>query len=270
MKLKLQETGQKTSLKRNSLTKKITKDLSIQVNLNGLSFCIFNRTSNTVEYINTIPFGDKQTPFEILNKLKEELASNTVFSDDFNSVKVIHYNELSTLIPKSLYDEANNAEYIKFNSKILKSDFITSDEIKYKDIVSVYVPYVNINNYIFDTFGEFTYIHASTIFIDSIFNTELDTEDSLYINIESGSMQVLVTKNKDIKLYNYFEFTTPEDFIYYILFTCEQELLNPETLNLKLSGAIDKDDDLYLMVYKYIRNVNFMNNHCDFLIKNSF
>ena len=270
MKLKLQETGQKTSLKRNNLTKKITKDLSIQVKLNGLSFCIFNRTSNTVEYINTIPFGDKQTPFEILNKLKEELASNTVFSDDFNSVKVIHYNELSTLIPKALYDEANNAEYLKFNSKILKSDFITSDEIKSKDIVSVYVPYVNINNYIFETFGEFTYIHASTIFIDSIFNTELDTEDSLYINIESGSMQVLVTKNKDIKLYNYFEFTTPEDFIYYILFTCEQELLNPETLNIKLSGAIDKDDDLYLMVYKYIRNVSFMNNHYDFLIKNSF
>ncbi|WP_157662523.1 DUF3822 family protein [Winogradskyella sp. PC-19] len=244
--------------------------MSIQVNLNGLSFCILNRTSNTVEYLNSIWFGEKQTPFETLNKLKEELASNTVFSDDFDTVKVIHYNELSTLVPKPLYDATNNAEYLKFNSKILKTDFIASDEIKLKDIISIYVPYVNINNYIFETFGEFTYTHASTLFIDTVFKSELSNEDLLHINVDSGSMQVLVTKEKDIKLYNYFEFTSPEDFIYYILFTCEQELLNPDSLHLKLSGIINKDDALYKIAYKYIRNVSFMDNHNDFLIKNSF
>lgn len=272
MRLKVQETGLKTFLQKtsNSLTQTIIKDLSIQVNLNGLSFCILNRNSNKIEFLNVIYFEEKLTPFETLSKLKEELASNTVFSDDFNTVTVVHYNELSTLVPKALYNEANNAEYLKFNSKILKTDFIDSDQIKSKNSISVYVPYVNINNYIFETFGEFTYTHASTVFIDAVYNSELASEDLLFINVEYASMQILVIKNNDIQLYNYFEFTTPEDFIYYILFTCEQKQLNPETLNLKLAGKIDEDDELYDIVYKYIRNVSFMSDHSNFLIKNSF
>lgn len=247
------------------------KELSIQVNLNGLSFCILNSTTKAIVYINSISFEEKLTPFETLNRLKAELASNTVFSEDFKTVKVIHHNELATLVPNPLYDEANNADYLKFNSKILKTDFIASDTIESKEIVSVYVPYVNINNYIFDTFGTFNYVHASTVFINALSKAKSNTEAAdLFINVEKNGMQVIVLENGDIKLYNYFEFFSPEDFIYYVLFTCEQQNLDPETLKLSFSGAVTKDDAIYEMAYKYIRNVDFVTDSEHFLIKNSF
>ena len=253
------------------MTNKIIKDLSIQVNLSGLSFCILNRSGdNKVEYINTIVFGEKLTPFETLNRLKEELASNTIFSDDFENIKIIHHNELSTLVPESSYDESNNAEYLKFNSKILKTDFIASDKIGLLDAVNVYVPYVNVNNYIFDTFGAFTYTHASTILIEAVSHHNQSEEKSAFINIEGNTMQVVVNSNSAFELYNYFEFTTPEDFIYYILFTFEQLQLNPEKTHVKLSGTVTEDDDLFQIAYKYIRHVSLVRDHQQFIIKNSF
>lgn len=267
------------------MTTKIIKELSIQIHLSGLSFCISNRTLNTIDYLECITFENRLTPFDLLNKLKAELSSKTIFSDDFTTVQLIHHNELSTLVPANLYDESSNADYLKFNSKILKTDFITTDEISSKDIINVYVPYVNINNYIFETFGTFTYKHASTLFIEAVIDQNLVTEHpQIYIDINENTMLFLVVSKGDIILYNHFEFNTAQDFIYYILFTVEQLQLDTETVQLYLSGTVSKNDDLYAIAYKYIRHVLFNDKetfnladsiiqkqpHHNFIIKHSF
>ncbi len=182
------------------------KELSIQINLNGLSFCILNRTTNTIEFLKTIPFEQKLTPIDVLNELKAELSSNTVFSGDFNSVIVIHQNELATLVPKNLYDAEHKVDYLKFNSKILRNDFITEDEIAINNSVNVYVPYVNINNYIFETFGEFVYKHSSSILIDSILQDSKTSEDPIvYINVNTDTIELIVVENNKLQLFNVFE-----------------------------------------------------------------
>lgn len=268
------------------MTKNNIKELSIQVNLNGLSFCILNRTSNTIEFLNHIPFEQKLTPFNTLNRLKAEMSSNTVFSDEFDSVIVIHQNELSTLIPKDLYDEKLKADYLKFNAKILKTDFITHDEITINDSVNVYIPYVNINNYIFETFGEFIYKHSSTLLIDAILQKNgVNDNPEFYIHINNSTLEVLVLDKDQLQLFNVFEFHSKEDFIYYILFVFEQLNLDVETTNIKLIGRIEKDDNLYKILYTYVRHVDIIDSsfsynfsdkikdeslHKDYLILNSF
>ena len=61
------------------------------------------------------------------------------------------------------------ADYLKFNSKILSNDYITHDDLAQGDIVNVYVPYVNINNFIYDTYGAFEFNHYSTILLNTLF-----------------------------------------------------------------------------------------------------
>jgi hypothetical protein len=262
------------------------KELSIQINLNGLSFCILNRSQNTIEYLKTLDFKCKLSPFDVLNRLKTELIQNSTFSDDFAEIHVIHQNELATLVPADFYDEACKADYLKFNSKILKTDFITHDEIHINKAVNVYVPYVNINNYIFETFGEFVYKHASSVLIDSILQKEKPSEPTaVYVNVGLQSMECLVIENQQLQLYNYFDFYSKEDFIYYLLFVYEQLGLNAESTPIIFSGSISKNDDLYNIAYKYIRHVSFMPSefgfkfhddietsslHRHFLILNSF
>ena len=280
------ETGLKTILKSNSLNKNNRKALSIQISLSGLSFCILNITTNTIEYIKNVSFDKKGTPFETLERLITTLDTNTIFEQNFESVLLIYQNELSTCVPKPLFNEDNIADYLKFNAKILNTDFIAYDEIKTNDSINVYVPYVNINNYIFDRFGAFEYKHSSTILIESLLELEAHTQDKkLFINVNKNYFEVIAIVNNGVEFYNTFEYQTKEDFIYFILFTIEQLKLDPETIQTKIIGEISKEDELFEIVYKYIRFVDFIEpfhkfdflenqkpkfTHSNYIILNSF
>lgn len=236
----------------------INQELSIQVSLSGLSFCVLQKDTNTISFLKHIKFEKKLNPFEVLDKLKHEFNTEDALKSSFSSVNVIYVNELSTLVPKPLFNDDNLADYLKFNSKILKSDFITFDDIALNDSVNVYVPYVNVNNFIYDTFGSFTYKHVSTILIESLLAIEKNSEEQkVYVNVDSNHFEIVVIDKGELLIYNTFEYSTKEDFIYYLLFTSEQLQLNPETLQLVFLGDIDKDDELYKIAYKYIRNVEF-------------
>ena len=177
------------------------------MNLNGLSFCILDRTSNRIEFLKTIDFESKLTPFDVLNRLKTDLSTNTVYADEFNDVQVIHQNELSTIVPAKLYDKKYKADYLKFNSKILRTDFIATDDIEINKSINVYVPYVNINNYMFDTFGSFEYKHSSTVLIDTILQRVESSENPrVFIHVNNTSIELLVFKNQEVLLFNTFEY----------------------------------------------------------------
>lgn len=280
------ETGLKTIQKNNSLSKNRSKSLSIQISLSGLSFCILNRSSNTIEHLKNVSFDKKVTPFEALERLITVLETNTIFEQSFDSVLLIYQNELSTCVPKSLFNEDNSADYLKFNAKILNTDFIAYDEISANDSINVFVPYVNINNYIFDRFGVFEYKHASTVLIQNLIQNIANSKHTeLYLNVNKNHFEIVAIDKGQLMFYNTFEYQTKEDFIYFILFTVEQLKLDPEIILTKLMGDISKDDDLYKIVYKYIRFVEFINPfhnykfnenqepkipHSNFIILNSF
>ena len=235
-------------------------ELSIQISLNGLSFCILHRDKNTITFLKHIVFEKKGIPSDILDALKHSFNSEKELQNDFSKVTVIHENELSTLVPKALFNEDNIADYLKFNSKILKSDFITFDNIELNDSVVVYVPYVNVNNYVFDMFGDFTYKHKSTVLIEQSLLLERNSESKkMVVHVSKNHFELLVVNNGKLELFNTFEYFSKEDFIYFILFTAEQLSLNPEVFELVFYGDVEKNDELYDITYKYIRNVSFGN-----------
>ncbi|MFG6687857.1 DUF3822 family protein [Mariniflexile sp. HNIBRBA6329] len=260
------ETGQKLMAQTNKTSNKLTNiELSIQISLSGLSFCILQRDTNTIVALKEIDFEKKLNPLEVLDALKHLFNTENVTQNSYSAITIIHDNELSTLVPKSLFNEDCIADYLKFNSKILVSDFIAYDDIVINDSVNVYVPYININNFIYDQFGAFTFKHISTVLIEEILHIEKNTSTpKVYVNISKNRFETIIVDNAKLILYNTFEYNSPEDFIYYILFTTEQLNLNPETFNLVFVGDVSKDDALYSIAYKYIRNVNFGNRNESF------
>ena len=247
----------------NTITNKLTnQQLSIQLSLNGLSFCILKKDTNTITTLKEFEFERKLNPLELLDKLKGLFNSEDLLKNDFDKVCIIHDNELLTLVPKPLFREDALADYLKFNSKILKSDFITYDTVLLSESMCVYVPYVNVNNYLIDKFGGFTFKHVSTVLIESILQLEKNTENpKVYVNVSINHFELIIVEHAKLLFYNTFEYTTKEDFIYYILYTAEQLKLNPEVFNLVFIGDVNKDDAFYKIAYRYIRHVDFGNRN---------
>ena len=254
------ETGQKIILKTNNISTS-KYELSIQVNLSGLSFFVLNLETSEVDFLKALQFDKKQTPKTLLDKLTHSFNTFDELQNQFSKVTVIHDNELATLVPKALFDETNLVDYLKFNTKILKTDFITFDNVQVADLVVVYVPLININNFIFDRFGSFEYKHSASVLLNRVLTIEKNSKSlKMYINIEISHFEIITAANNTLKFYNRFDYNTKEDFIYYLLFTAEQLELNPEEFPVILMGAIDESDERYKIVYKYIRNVSILSS----------
>jgi hypothetical protein len=250
----LQKKNSNTSFKNTKDTK-----LSIQFNLDGFSFCISNSATNNTLYFSEYQFSETQTtPENLLLKIKELFKNDTYLQHDFTSVTVIHQNNLATLVPNKYFNEANVADYLNFNIKTLATDFITFDNIEAINVKNVYVPYVNINNYLFQNFGEFEYKHHISVLIKKLIETTNTAEKTMFVNVSKSSFDVVVLQNKKLLLANSFSFNTKEDFIYYILFVAEQLALNPEEFVLYFTGEIETTSEIYKITYRYIRNIYFL------------
>ena len=241
--------------------------LSVQVSLNGLSFCILEITENNIIFLKEIQFDKQENPIQIEKLLKDEFENNIILQQEFKKVNLIHQNNICTFVPKGLYDENHQTDYLKFNNKIFESDFIATDEIISKEIMAIYVPFMNINNYFFELFGSFEYQHASTILVQQLLLQATETTNKLYCNVSPTSFELIAIKNGELNLFNSFQFDTKQDFIYYILFTIEQLQLNTETIDFILLGNIGLDDELYSILYEYIRNVSFGSRNTQFVVR---
>ncbi|MFS4493947.1 DUF3822 family protein [Maribacter sp. 2308TA10-17] len=233
--------------------------LSIQVSLNGLSFCILDTVGHTVISSDRIVFEKERTPYGLQKGLVALFKKHKIEQQRFSEIIVVHRNKLFSLVPKSLFDENEMPNYLKFNTKILANDHLAYDEVENHDMITVYVPFVNVNNYIYELFGEFTYKHSGTVMVESLLTGQnIPKDPTCYVHVADRQMEVTVISQKKLLLYNSFDFITKEDFIYYLLFTLEQLELDTETTKLKLFGAIEEEDAIYKICYEYVKDISIM------------
>ncbi len=234
------------------------RKLSIQFSLDGFSFCISN-ADNTAYHFSSYSFDrETTTPESLLDHIEGIFKSDQDLQDDFESVLVIHENHLNSFVPNVYFSEDNLKNYLNYNIKTIATDYVTFDAFDHFDFKNVYIPYVNINNFLFQNFGEFEFKHHASVLVEKLMNRSQKESVSFYVNVGSTTFDIVVIEDQKLLFFNSFEYQTKEDFIYYILFTFEQLKLNPDALNVSFSGAIDKDSELYEIAYKYIRNIDFM------------
>lgn len=231
--------------------------LSIQVGLNGLSFCVLDTISNAILSADNVDFGKELSLHEVLKELKLLVNQHDLQKFKFSEVVAVHRNNLFSLVPKVLFDEKELPNYLKFNAKILANDLIAFDEMANFDMVNVYVPFVNINNYLYDLYGEFKFMHSGSVLLQTLLTFYKNGDESIcYVYVANNQMEIAVVSDKHLLLFNSFEYRTQEDFIYYILFTLEQLKFDPSTIKLRLFGDLEQGDELYDICYEYVQNVS--------------
>lgn len=244
-----------------TINKNETQDIfkmSIQVRLNGFSFCILNCSINKIVWYKKVDLGSEQSPVEILKEIEKVFEAETLLQNDFQEVIVLFSNNLYTIVPETLFLEEEASTYLKFSTKILKTDVVAHD-VLVRDLVNVYIPYTNINNYFFDKYGEFEFKHnISTLIEAALARNSENATAQVYLNDYTNYYDLVIVKNNKLLLANTFMYDTKEDFIYYLLFTAEQLKLDPSEFNLWLLGDISKDSENFDIAYTYVKNIDFL------------
>ncbi|WP_289644752.1 DUF3822 family protein [Maribacter aestuarii] len=233
------------------------KKLSIQVSLNGLSFCVADTVSQKLLYSDSLAFQEELNPLTMLAELEKLFQKHDLHQKQFDEVVVVHRNTLFGLVPKSLFNADEISSYLQFNAKILSTDVMAYDEVEHQDIINVYVPYMNVNNYVYDLYGEFTYMHNGTVLIQSLLSSQGNTNTTFcYAHVSKKQLDITVISQKKLLLFNSFQYETKEDFTYYLLFVLEQLELNTEEVPVKLFGEIKEDDPVFKLCYDFIQDIS--------------
>ncbi|WP_243396917.1 DUF3822 family protein [Flagellimonas pacifica] len=250
-------TEKRTNIEDSDSNRNSFKKLSIQVSLNGLSFCVLDTITNKILAFENKTFQTSSTPYLLLKELKSVFNESNVTTNAFSEVVVIHKNNMFGLVPKTLFNKEELANYLKFNTKIMANDLIAYDEVINHDIINVYIPFTNVNNYIFDLFGEFEFKHNGTVLITTLLNqSRVSVEPICYAQLSEHEMELVVIADKKFKFYNHFEYKTKEDFLYYLLFSLEQLQIDLEKVQLKLFGLVEEGDPIYELCHQYVKHVS--------------
>ncbi len=243
------------------------KNLSIQFSLDGFSFCIKDAISGEIGVLSEYVFTNKlATPNLLLEKIKSIFETDQELQTKFNSVKAIHLNQLATQVPNEYFEDTHLKSYLSYNIKTLASDYITYDNLPNVNAKNVFIPYVNINNFLFQNFGEFEFQHHSTILINKLTEKyKNDASDLILVNVVYDHIDLIILKKGTFYMYNSFHFTTKEDFLYYILFSAEQLGLNLRELELVFLGNITKEFTIYQIINDYVKHIRFLQPSYDFL-----
>ena len=231
--------------------------LSIQVSLNGLSFCILDTIANSLALSHSLPFKREVSPFDLHREIKQSFRDEGVLDFSFSEVIAIHRNALFSLVPQPLFDEEQLPNYLKYNAKILGTDHLDYDVLEGLEMANVYVPFTNVNNFIFDLFGEFEFKHSGTVLLETLNKLPSSRQGSIcYLHLAESQMDLAVFASKKLAFYNSFAISSAEDVLYYLLFSLEQLNLDPQSLKLRLLGEITEEDRIYEFCTEYFENVS--------------
>lgn len=243
----------------NNIVTKSYKRLVIQIAQNKITYAVFDNISQGVKEIIEEAL-DFDSPIEIqLQNALQELINLKV---NYDQIQILHDNNLNSFVPKALFDKDKLGIYLQYNTKVFESDFFAYDTLGDFEMVNIHVPYVHINNALLDIFPTFEYKNAHTVLVEKVMHLSKNKfEKEVYIHIQKGYFEMVVVDNLKLLLYNSFDYKTPEDFIYYILFNLEQLGLNPENIKTFVLGDFEVDDPNFQIAYKYIRHISPLDVH---------
>ena len=249
------EIGQQPMMQLLETKIELGKNLLIKLGHDSVSL-ILSKPDGTLTNHFYKGFSKKIETHSLVNKLDSVISESNFTKQNITNVKLIVCNRISSIVPENLFEEKLSLEYLKFNAKLLKNDFAANDKIEEIGAINVYIPFVNVNNYLIEKFGAFNYYHYSTILIKKLIKIANHKKTSFFVNIQLDSIQIILFKNKKLLLYNNFEIKEKEDIIYFLILSMEQNKIDNNKTKISLHGIIKKDT--YLLLEKFINNIEII------------
>ncbi len=176
----------------------------------------------------------------------------------FKSISFCIANNKFTLIPSTLFDEEKKESLLSFNHEIKNDEEVLVNTLHNLNAKNIFAVPKNLVAEIRNKFPNSDFIHSTTSFMEGLLvQHKNNSGKKVFANFYSTHFEIAILNGKELLFSNAFRFQTSEDVAYYILFVYEQLNLNPETIELILSGEIEKLAKEYSLLYTYIRNVKF-------------
>lgn len=233
--------------------------LSIQLSLDGFSFCIFNPLKMKFLGIETYDFQHFYNQNLLCNGLNDLIPTVELLKLEYESVRILVETHKSTLVPEPYFDENNLADHLKLNHAIEHGEVPVNDYLPVLEARNVWIINENLLKTIKVLFPKASIHHHGSVLVESLLssNKNSDQGTTVFVYVRKSWFDIAVINGNKLMFFNSFKYLEKEDFIYFLIYVLEQLDLNPELVQLTFLGEILKMSQIYDITNKYVRHVSF-------------
>jgi hypothetical protein len=232
--------------------------LVLQVSTDGVLVTVNEKAHNKYIAFERFSFQHIYRFDDVCAMLEDLIKQSAVLKYPYYTVDCLLVNSLSTLVPSGVFEEERKKTYLKFNTFLEGDELILTDHLKTLDAKNIFALPLCLKGKLDFAFSTINYHHFSSVLIEALLTKyKNQASQKLIVHIQPSHFQVVVLDGKQLLFYNMFNHHSTEDFIYYLLFVCEQLHLNPEKIDMRLLGEVERNSALHLIAQKYIRNITF-------------
>jgi len=223
--------------------------LSIQLGIYHFSYCLLNTTTFNYDYVKKYQLNSKDNT---ASEITEIINNDTIIKADFLSQSIAFVNFPSTLVPDRLYKKEEAESLLAFNTKV--NGTVLTDNIVSQNAHLIYSVPESIITIVCNFFPKAKYKAQESILIQQY--SQLNTEKKkAYLYLNEQKVGITIFNGDKLIFNNSFKYTNKEDLLYYVLFSFEQLMLSPDSIDVTVFGTIEDNDEYFSLMYEYIRNI---------------
>lgn len=234
-------------------------NLYLFIEEHSIQAAIFNDGNTELHEICALDFASEKRSVEQANEeLVYFLTEFGILKHKYNHVSVQVLNRLFTLVPQA-YTDPNLKGLLEFNTGAAEINTVQTNLVN-NSICFTYTYDLELTAFIEKTFSAARIDHAGAGSIDLFLNLPYFKNSDVFLNMHHSCLELIIKSKNELLFYNIFKYDTNEDVLYFLLFTVEQFQLNKETLRLQIAANKATNEELFGLIKKYIRQVNFVSS----------
>ena len=230
--------------------------MAIQCSLGGLSFALLDTATQKLVALECYQSDLLADSDDLFRTLERALESKGLNNKTFQSVVGITDNRYCTLVPKPLFNEADQAKYLDFGFQIPEGYAIVSEQLESAQCYNVFAFTKALQDKVLAKWTNARIVHSSTVFINSIMQNK--DANGVFVNVRNRDFDMLIKKDGKLLFFNNFKFITKEDFAYFLLFAMEQNGVSGQDTPVCFSGLIRPASDIIDLCGRYVKDLHFV------------
>jgi hypothetical protein len=231
--------------------------LSIQVQLDGFSFSIFDTIRNKHILLKHYNLSNHPTLEEKGKKIEEILKKDKHLKNPFKKNSCLIVEPKSTFIPSKLFDEKHLKNYLDFTFPLNDLDEIHYTQVDQLDAYNVFTIPNPISNPLISKFKSIDFYHYSFPLL--FYHTYFIHSESTHIglSIYDDFIEVLaINKEQELIFSNTYLYKSNADILYYLLAVYKQLELDTSQNDLFISGVNPIENPQIQYLKNYIKKVH--------------
>lgn len=228
-------------------------ELSIQVSLDGFSFCINSGGDGMIRAFRHYKFSHAVLQEDILNQTDEILGKDELLRLHHSRVRICYLDRKSTIVPKQYTDTENFKKILEFNQPIDELDEIHYNSLPACDAVLIFAVPTYFAGLMADKFRQVTFFNQATPLLIHGLETYSEETEFVGLQLNKDFFDIMIIREGKLKLYNSFLYSSPTDLLYFILYACRQLEVQLKNTPVLLLGEHVKNNELLREIIPYLK-----------------